>query len=215
MRILSLLCRKWRKLDFFFSLAQLIFSIILSLRDDRSRRALIDFFLDLRPSLQPISLQLNQHLLLHEMTVLIRHLIVLLLKDYMIIPQLFEIKVEFLLLLLNPLMVHLIKILLLEQFLVGSSRFLSNNDGLIQLLLQPANLVLESLILLVLLGYLLHAVNDCALLDELIPLLLEVTKSIGHFVLNEEIPQEEVNSFSLRVYLRDALHFCMVIKVQN
>lgn len=206
---------EWRKLDFLLSLTQLFLGIIFSLRDDRSRCALIDFLLNLRPRLQSISFQLNQHLLFHQMAVLIRHLIVLLLEYNMIIPQFFEIEVEFLLLLLDPLMMHLIKILLLEQFLISSSRFLRHNDGLIEFLLQPSNLVLQSFILLVFLRYLLHSLNDCSLLDELIPLLLEVIKSIGHFVLDEEIPQEEVDSFSIRVDLRDALHFCMVIKVQN
>ena len=110
---------------------------------------------------------------------------------------------------------HLIEILLLEQLLIGASRLFCNYDGLVELLLQPPDLVLQALVLLVLLRDLLDALDDCALLDELIPLLLEVVKSVGHFVLDEEIPQEEVHSFSLRVDLCDPLHFCMAIEVQN
>ena len=86
MRILPLLGRERRELNFLLSLAQLFLGIILSLRDDRSRRALIDLLLYLRPGLQSIPFQLNEHLLLHEVAVLIRHFIVLLLKDNMIIP---------------------------------------------------------------------------------------------------------------------------------
>ena len=162
---------------------------------------MVDLFLYLCACLETVSLQFYQHLFFHEMTILLSLLIILLFEDDMIVPQLLEIVVQLLLLLLHTLMMHLIEILLLEQFLVCPTSLLSHNNRLIQLFLQTTNLVLQLLILLVLSRNLFHSLDEETLLDEFVPLLLEVVQSLRHFVLYEEISEVQVDGLTLGVYL--------------
>lgn len=202
MRVLPFFRRKRGKLDFFLaSFVHFLFGIVFSLRNNRSRSALVDFFLYLGASFETVSFQFDQHLFFHEVAVLLGLFVILLLEDDVVVSQLLQVVVQFLLLLLHPLVVHLVEVLLFEQFLVCASGLLGHDYRLIQLLLQSTDLVLQLLVLLVLCRYLFHALDDYALLDELVPFLLEVLQSLWHFVLYEEISEEEVDGLALGVYL--------------
>jgi hypothetical protein len=88
MWILSFFRRERSKFNFVLScFVQLLFCIIFSLRYNRSRSTLINFFLNLSSCFQTISFKFYQHFLLHQMTIFISLFIIFLFKDNMIISQ--------------------------------------------------------------------------------------------------------------------------------
>lgn len=133
MWIRSFICRERRKSYLLFCVchglwALRILSLVQLLACICGGYILVHLTLNLSSSLQPVSFELYQHFLLHQMTELISHLIILLLKYYVIVPKLLQIKIQFLLLLLNPLMMHLIKVSLFQKFIISTSGFLGNYD---------------------------------------------------------------------------------------
>ena len=135
------------------------------------------------------------------MTVLFSLFVILLLEDDVVVPQFLQVVVQLLLLLLHPLVVHLVEVLLFEQFLVSAASLFGHDYRLVQLLLQTTDLVLKLLVLLVLYWNLFNPLQDHALLDQLVPFLLEVVESLWHLVLYEEVSQEEVDGLALGVHL--------------
>jgi hypothetical protein len=201
-RVLPFLRRKWGKLYFFLaSFIHFLFSIAVSLGNHRGRSALVYFFLYLGASFETVSFQLDQHLFFHEVTVLFSLFVILLLEDDVVIPQFLQVVVQLLLLLLHPLVVHLVEALLFEQFLVCAASLFGHDYRLVQLLLQTTDLVLQLLVLLVLYRNLFNPLQHHALLDQLVPFLLEVVESLWHLVLYEEVSQEEVDGLALGVHL--------------
>lgn len=92
MRIFSLVSRERRKLSLFLSIGHLILHLRL-FRCCRSWCILSDFFLDLRPSFEPVSFKFDKHLFLHEVAVFICHIVVPLFEDNVPIPQFLQIMV--------------------------------------------------------------------------------------------------------------------------
>lgn len=122
------------------------------------------------------------------MAVLLSHLVVLGLLVQVLISQLLQLCVQFLLLLLHPLVVHLIEVPLLQQLVVGAPCFLSHDNCPVQLIPLFTGLLPQLLALDVLFRDFAHAFQASSLLLQLVPLLLEVLQGLVHLVPNEEIP---------------------------
>lgn len=113
------------------------------------------------------------------------------------VPQLLQVPVQLLLLLLHSLVVHLVQVLLTQQLLVGPLRFLSHDDRLVQLLTQTADLPLHLLTLLVLPRHSLTPHGGTPTLLQLVPLLLEMVEALPHLVPDEEVTEELVHLLTL------------------
>lgn len=179
------------KLDFVFGFSKFLPGHGLLVRGDRGcRYILVDFLLNLCSSFESISFQFDEHFLLHESAVFVSHFIVPSFEDYVIVSQFLQISIEFLLLLLDPLMMHFVEIFLLQQFFVGPFCLFGHYYRLIEFLFQLPDLVLQVLALLVLKGYFLDSFGHGAFFLHLVPLLLEIVKGVVHLVLDKEFPEE-------------------------
>lgn len=86
--------------------------------------------------------------------------------------QLFDVAVQLLLLLLNSLVVHLVEVPLLQQFVVSRLGFLGNYHCLVELALEPLDLLPQGFVLDVGVRYLSKIVRLASFLHDFIPLLL-------------------------------------------
>lgn len=153
--------------------------------------------MDLGPGLESVPFQFYEHLLLHEPAVLVGHFVVPLFENDMIIPQLLQVVIQFLFLLLDSLMVHLVKILLLQQFFIGRLGLLGNDDGFVKLIFESPNFVFKLLALDVLLRDLFDVGGDVPIFSHFVPFLLEIVESFCHFVFDKKVPQEKIHCLPL------------------
>lgn len=94
-------------------------------------------------------------------------------------------------------MMHLVEVFLFEQFFISPFGFLCYYDSLIELVLDLPDFILEVFAFFVLGWDFLYVGGKDSFLDVLIPFLLEVAESFVHFVLDEEVSEEEIDRLSL------------------
>lgn len=111
-------------------------------------------------------------------------------------------------------MMHFIKILFLEQFLISSPCLFGNYNRFVQLFLQTSNLVLYLFTLLILNWDFFTTLYRHSSLLQLVPFLLKVIQSVVHLVLDEKVTQKQVNSLPLQLSL-DITSLFIEIQLQN
>ena len=188
--------RKFNLLGSFCSL-RLFFKLLINSRFDRTVR-LIHFSLNLSSCLQSIPLEFYQHFFFHDIAIFFSHLIIFLFLQKMIVPEFFELWVQFFLFLLNSLVMHFIKVPFFQKFIVGSSSLFCHNDRLIKLIsFFPS--IFSHLLAFYILFRDFTTPNYFSSLLKLKPFLLEIVQCFIHFVSNEEIPEERIKGDRNRI----------------
>jgi len=94
-------------------------------------------------------------------------------------------------------MMHFIEIFFFQQFFISTLRLLCNYDSLIELVFELTNLIFQFFAFLIFGWNFLYVLVDRPFLHALIPFLLEIAKSLAHFMFDEKISKEKVDRLSL------------------